>query len=71
MKSAKKPQKLTKSQACHQEIRNTVKGRDGKAALDDFVSAVDALVDSFGKKDAMQLYVRCGMLITMAKEEAK
>lgn len=67
----RKPAKQTKSDALHEEIRKSVRGKDGKQALDDFVGAVDALIAAFGKKEALTLYVRCGMRITLAKDEAR
>ena len=66
---ATKVKKPTKSEMLQQEIRLTVKGREGKQALDEFIEAVNKLVSFFGKRDAMQLFVKVGMLITFAKEE--
>lgn len=69
----KKASKLTRFDQIHQDIRAGVKGRDGKAVVDDYVEAIRALIGALGKQEAMRLHAQCGMLITVAtaKEEKK
>ncbi len=71
MATTKKTPKPNRLEEFHQDVRKTIKGKDGKAAVDDFAAAVHALVAAFGKTEAMMLHAKYGMLITLAKEEKK
>lgn len=66
---AKKTAKPTKQDLYLDDLLKSVKGKEGKDAVRVFAAGVIDLVDRFGRKDAMTLYVRAGMLITLAKDE--
>ena len=58
----------TKSEILHQDMRAAIKGREGKQAVDEFVAAIHSLIDALGKQDAMSLFVKAGILTTLAKD---
>lgn len=68
-KSAKAA-KLTKQESYYQDLRRTISGRERKQVFDEFVAALKALIQIFGKNEAMSLFVRSGMLITLTKDSS-
>ncbi len=65
---AKKP---TPSDVWREEIKKSVKGRPQQQAVDDFAAAIAVLVASLGKTQALTIYTKAGLLITLAKDEVK
>lgn len=65
---AKKP---TPAEAWRDEIKRSVKGKPERQAIDDFASAIGVLVAALGKAQALTIYTKAGLLITLAKDEAK
>jgi hypothetical protein len=66
-----KVKKPTPAETWREEIKKSVKGKQDRQAVDAFAAAIDALVAAFGKTQALTIYTKAGMLITLAKEEAK
>ena len=66
-----KVKKPTPSDVWREEIKNSVKGKRERQAIDDFAAAVGALVASLGKAQALTIYTKAGLLITLAKDEGK
>lgn len=66
-----KVKKPTPSDTWREEIKRSVKGKPERQAIDDFAAAIAVLVASLGKTQALTIYTKAGLLITLAKDEVK
>jgi hypothetical protein len=66
-----KVKKPTPAEAWRDEIKKSVKGKPERQAVDDFAAAIGALAAALGKTQALTIYAKAGLLITLAKDEAK